>query len=56
MLDLRTRLSRVTSGSQYLPEIDETKQIAPKNDAAAFPRVKTFARLQLTDEELDKWL
>lgn len=36
--------------------INDTKQLAPKNDAAAFPRVKTFARLQLTDEELDKWL
>ena len=21
-----------------------------------FPRIKTFARLQLSDEELDKWL
>ena len=35
---------------------NDTKQLAAKNDAAAFPRVKTFARLQLTDEELDKWL
>lgn len=33
-----------------------TRQIAAKNDPTAFPRVKTFARLQLTDEELDRWL
>jgi len=36
--------------------INATKQIAPKHDVTAFPRVKTFARLQLTDEELGKWL
>lgn len=33
-----------------------THQIAPKHDATAFPRVKVFARLQLTDEEQKKWL
>ena len=33
-----------------------TKQLAGKRDPTAFPRVKTFARLQLTDEELKKWL
>ena len=33
-----------------------TKQLAIKRDPTAFPRVKTFARLQLTDEELKKWL
>lgn len=33
-----------------------TRQIAAKNDPTAFPRVKVFARLQLTDEELDRWL
>ena len=33
-----------------------THQVPPKHDAAAFVRVKTFARLQLTDEEQEKWL
>ncbi len=33
-----------------------TKQLAGKRDPTAFPRMKTFARLQLTDEELKKWL
>ena len=33
-----------------------TGQLQAKHDPAAFPRVKTFARLQLTDEELEKWL
>ena len=36
--------------------ITTTKQLAAKNDPTAFPRVKTFARMQLSDEELDKWL
>ena len=36
--------------------INDTKQLQPKYDQMAFPRVKTFARLQLTDEELAKWL
>ena len=36
--------------------INVTRQMPPKSDANAFPRVKVFARLQLTDEELAKWL
>lgn len=36
--------------------INVTGQIAGKHDPTAFPRVKTFARLGLTDEEIDKWL
>lgn len=36
--------------------ITTTKQLGAKNDPTAFPRVKTFARMQLTDEELEKWL
>ncbi len=36
--------------------LNDTKQLAAKNDPTAFPRVKTFARLQLTNEELDRWL
>ncbi len=36
--------------------INDTRQLQPKYDQMAFPRVKTFARLQLTDEELAKWL
>lgn len=36
--------------------INTTRQLTPKADPTAFPRVKTFARLQLTDEELAQWL
>jgi ferredoxin len=36
--------------------INETKQASIKPDPTLFPRVKIFARLQLSDEELDKWL
>ncbi len=36
--------------------LNVTGQITSKHDAAAFPRVKVFARLQLTDEEQDRWL
>ena len=36
--------------------LNETRQLPPKYDQALFPRVKIFARLQLTDEELAKWL
>ncbi len=36
--------------------INTTRQIAGKADALAFPRVKVFARLQLSDEEQKKWL
>jgi Fe-S oxidoreductase len=36
--------------------INETHQLQPKYDQGLFPRVKTFARLQLSDDELDAWL
>ena len=36
--------------------LNATRQLNARNDPTAFPRVKTFARLQLTDEELAKWL
>ncbi|MGE0768709.1 MAG: 4Fe-4S dicluster domain-containing protein [Hyphomicrobiaceae bacterium] len=36
--------------------INDTRQLEAKHAPTAFPRVKTFARLQLTDEELAKWL
>jgi ferredoxin len=36
--------------------LNVTHQLASKKDQKTFPRVKTFARLQLTDEELAKWL
>lgn len=36
--------------------LNVTGQLKPKGDPAAFPRVKIFARLQLTDEEQKKWL
>lgn len=36
--------------------LNVTGQLKAKGDAAAFPRVKVFARLQLTDEEQKKWL
>jgi Fe-S oxidoreductase len=36
--------------------INETRQIPAKQDPTLFPRVKIFARLQLTDEEQAKWL
>ena len=36
--------------------INETRQIQVKPDQMLFPRVKIFARLQLSDEELAKWL
>lgn len=36
--------------------INRTGQLKGKADPAAFPRVKVFARLQLTDEEQKKWL
>jgi len=35
--------------------INETRQISVKPDPTLFPRVKTYAQLQLTDEELDAW-
>ena len=36
--------------------LNETRQLTAKHDPTYFPRIKTFARLQLTDEELAKWL
>ena len=36
--------------------INDTRQIPGKQDPAMFPRIKTFARLQLSDEELAKWM
>ncbi len=36
--------------------INETHQLKPKQDPTLFPRVKIFARLQLSDEELAKWM
>ena len=36
--------------------LNDTKQLPSKNDPASFPRVKAFARMQLTEEELKKWL
>jgi Fe-S oxidoreductase len=36
--------------------INQTGQLKPKYDQGLFPRVKAFARLQLSDEELDSWL
>jgi Fe-S oxidoreductase len=36
--------------------INETRQMSPKYDQGLFPRVKTFARMQLSDEELESWL
>ena len=36
--------------------LNDTRQLAAKHDPTAFPRVKAFARLQLTTEELERWL
>jgi hypothetical protein len=36
--------------------INDTHQIPAKQDPTMFPRIKTFARLQLSDEELAKWM
>lgn len=36
--------------------LNNTKQLPVKQDPAYFPRLKVFARLQLSDEELAKWL
>src|SRR5687768_1651645 len=45
------RLARMTAlGGRGLP-----KQIEPKEDRDYFDRVRAFARLQLTDEELKDW-
>jgi ferredoxin len=36
--------------------INETRQLPAKQDPSYFPRIKTFARLQLSDKELEEWL
>ena len=36
--------------------LNETRQLPVKHDPAYFPRLKVFARLQLSDEELAEWL
>jgi ferredoxin len=36
--------------------LNVTGQLQAKRDQTSFPRVKTFAHLQLTDEELAQWL
>ena len=36
--------------------LNDTQQLPAKQDPTYFPRLKIFARLQLSDEELDKWL
>jgi ferredoxin len=36
--------------------LNDTRQLEAKHDPIMFPRVKIFARLQLSDEELARWL
>ena len=36
--------------------LNETHQIPAKQDPTYFPRIKTYAQLQLSDEELAAWL
>jgi Fe-S oxidoreductase len=36
--------------------LNETHQLPAKRDPTYFPRLKTYAQLQLTDEELAVWL
>ena len=36
--------------------LNDTHQLSVKSDPTYFPRIKAFARLQLTDEELAAWL
>jgi hypothetical protein len=36
--------------------LNDTQQLPAKQDPTYFPRLKIFARLQLSDEELDRWL
>ena len=36
--------------------LNHTHQLTAKQDPTYFPRLKIFARLQLSNEELDKWL
>ena len=35
--------------------LNDTRQLPVKQDPTYFPRIKTFARLQLSDEELAEW-
>jgi Fe-S oxidoreductase len=36
--------------------LNDTHQLPAKQDPSYFPRIKIYARLQLSDEELVKWL
>jgi ferredoxin len=36
--------------------LNETGQLPVKQDPTYFPRLKTFARLQLSEEEIAEWL
>jgi len=36
--------------------INATHQVPAKHDPTLFPRVKAFARLQLSEEELERWM
>ena len=36
--------------------LNETRQLPVRHDPTYFPRIKAFARLQLSDEELEKWM
>jgi hypothetical protein len=36
--------------------LNASRQLSVKHDPTYYPRIKAFARLQLTDEELCKWL
>jgi Fe-S oxidoreductase len=35
--------------------LNDTRQLPGKHDPTFFPRIRAFARLQLSDEELAKW-
>lgn len=36
--------------------VNDTRQLPAKQDPTFFPRLKVYARLQLSDEELGEWL
>ena len=36
--------------------LNDTRQLPARQDPTYFPRLKIYARLQLSDEELAKWL
>jgi hypothetical protein len=36
--------------------LNATRQLPAKQDPTLFPRLKVYARLQLSDEELNTWL